>query len=455
MFIFGSGSKEERRRRKLIDDLDRAQQKRRFDKALEHLTELIKLERRNPRWHHKRGDLLRRIGDEEEAIDAYDRAVVLYADKGLLARAVAVAKTILVLDPDRIDALERVDPQAARLVHRQQRPFATQADPGPQGARPSIFERATELTPAPDSPGDEVRFSEPRTSVSVQFVFSGLEFTDREAGPAEPSASQEPPGVEQLAKMPFFPLFAEVPKAALVQMAAGSDRVDLEDGDKVISQGDPADALFGIVEGGVKVLVPGLGEQHPITLVEGDVFGESCLLEDEARKAEVVVDGKLVALRIPKKVLDTLVSASPRIGELLLEMLARRLLANLLHGSPLFLEFDAAAKHELARAFEIHRVAAGVNLLEKGKKSDGLYVNLTGRVEIAGPEPERTAPAGPGTMFGQSSLLSRAASQVTVRALTDMLVLRLSATAFSQVAMQYPAMLARVAELSSPGQVSS
>jgi CRP-like cAMP-binding protein len=455
MFNFGSGSKEERKRRKLIDALDRAQQKKRFDKALEHLGELIKLERRNPRWHHKRGELLRRLGEEEEAIDAYDRAVVLYADQGLLARAVAVAKTILSLDPDRIDALERVDPQAARLVHRQQRPFATQADPGPEGGRPSIFEQATELRPAPDAAGDEIRFSEPGDRVSVQFVLSGLEFTDREAAQPAQAAAHEPPGVEQLAKMPFFPLFAEVPKAALVEMAAGSDLVELENGEKAVLRGDPADALFGIVEGSVEVLVPGPGEQLPIILAEGDVFGESCLLEDETRKADVVVRGRLVALRIPKHVLDKLVGANPRIGELLLEMLARRLLANLVHGSPLFMEFDAAARHDLARAFEVHRVAAEVRLLEKDKKSDGLYVNLTGQVEIAGPEPGQSARSGAGTMFGQSSVLSRAPSRVTVRALSDMLVLRLSAVAFSRVAMQYPTMFARVAELTSPAQVSS
>ena len=456
MFIFGGGSKEERRRRKLIDGLDRAQQRKRFDKALDNLAELIKLERRNPRWHHKRGDLLRRIGEEEEAIDAYDRAVVLYANQGLLARAVAVAKTILSLDPDRIDTLERVDPQAARQVHRQQRPFATQVDPDPQGGRPSIFSQAPELTPAPDAPGDEVRFSEPAgTGVSVQFVLSGLEFTDREAAPPAAPDSREPPDVEQLAKMPFFPLFAEVPKGALVQMAADSDLIDMQNGEKVVGRGDPADALFGIVEGGVRVLAPGLSEQQAVTLAEGDVFGESCLLEDETRKADVVVDGKLVALRIPKSVLDALVSANPRIGDLLLEMLARRLLANLLHGSPLFMEFDATAKHELARAFEVHRASAEVKLLHKDKKSDGLYVNLTGRVEISGSEPGKEKRSGPGTMFGQSSLLSHAPSEVTVRALSDMLVLRLSAAAFSRVAMQYPTMLARVAELSSPAGISS
>ncbi len=456
MFNFGGGSKEERRRRKLIDDLDRMQQRKRFDKALDILAELIKLERRNPRWHHKRGDLLRRIGEADEAIDAYDRAVVLYADQGLLARAVAVAKTILGMDPDRIDALQRVDPQAARQVHRRQRPFATQADPDPRDTRPSIFSQAPELLPAPDAPGDEVRFSEPPgTGVSVQFVHSGLEFTDREAQPAAASTDREPPDVEQLAKMPFFPLFAEVPKGALVQMAAGSDLIDLENGEKAVGRGDPADALFGIVEGGVRVLIPGLSERQAVTLAEGDVFGESCLLQDETRKADVVVDGKLVALRIPKSVLDTLVSANPRIGELLLEMLARRLLANLLHGSPLFMEFDAAAKHELARAFEVHRVAADVKLLQKDKKSDGLYVNLTGKVEISAGRPGKEKRSGPGTMFGQNSLLSHAASEVTVRALSDMLVLRLSAAAFSRVAMQYPTMLAHIAELSSPAGVSS
>ena len=131
----------------------------------------------------------------------------------------------------------------------------------------------------------------------------------------------------------------------------------------------------------------------------------------------------------------------------MLELLTRRLLGNLLQVSPLFQEFDPATKSELARLFEVRRVAAGTMLAVVGKKMDGLYISLTGTLSVNQPgAPERKAP--PGSMFGQNTLLTQVPSQVDVIARADMIVLRLPAARFSRVAMQYPTMLERLADLS-------
>jgi CRP-like cAMP-binding protein len=59
---------------------------------------------------------------------------------------------------------------------------------------------------------------------------------------------------------------------------------------------------------------------------------------------------------------------------------------------------------------------------------------------------ERIGP--PGTMLGQNTLLSNSPSNTDVTTRVDMIVLRLSAQQFTRVAMQYPTLLARLADLS-------
>jgi len=52
---------------------------------------------------------------EADAVLAYERAVDLYATKGFMARAAAMAKLILAIDPTRGDVLERVNLEGHRL----------------------------------------------------------------------------------------------------------------------------------------------------------------------------------------------------------------------------------------------------------------------------------------------------------------------------------------------------
>jgi len=143
----------------------------------------------------------------------------------------------------------------------------------------------------------------------------------------------------------------------------------------------------------------------------------------------------------------------PPLAELLLELLTRRLLGNLLQSSPLFQEFDAEGRCTLSRMFEVRRAATGTRLAVAGKRMDGLYISLTGTllVEAPGSEPRI---ASPGSMFGQHTLLSQEPAPASVTARVNLVVLRLPSATFSQLAMQYPTILARLAELSTDDVVS-
>lgn len=86
----------------------------RFAQALD-LYELIeKRKPKEPRWAHRKGDLLRRLGRVAEAAISYERAARLYSAKGFDARATATAKLVSAVDPRKREALEQEAPGDAR-----------------------------------------------------------------------------------------------------------------------------------------------------------------------------------------------------------------------------------------------------------------------------------------------------------------------------------------------------
>ena len=126
----------------LRTQLSQALKAERLHEALD-IYELIEKQLQDePRWSHRRGDLLQRMGRKADAVAAYERAVSLYAAKGFVARAAAMAKVILAIDPSRSDVLGRVDPEAARRLHRQNRSVIVTADE-PPGAQLGWTSRPT------------------------------------------------------------------------------------------------------------------------------------------------------------------------------------------------------------------------------------------------------------------------------------------------------------------------
>ena len=249
---------------------------------------------------------------------------------------------------------------------------------------------------------------------------------------------------EDLAALPATPLLAELPKPVLQRLLAEAELRELEAGAFLIEVGQPSDALFLVVEGGVSVHVPGSTEA-PIALGEGELVGESCLLDEVSRRADVVVaPGGVSALRIAKSTLDALVDEHPPLHDLLLELLGRRLLANLLLTSPVFAGFDSDTKRELAALFQLRSASRDTVLVERGKRGDGLYCVLLGALEARG---ERTKRLGPGTVLGQRSLITRQPSSVDVICVTDTLLLRLPAARFNELAATYPPVLMYLSEL--------
>jgi CRP-like cAMP-binding protein len=94
----------------------------------------------------------------------------------------------------------------------------------------------------------------------------------------------------------------------------------------IFSQGDPADAVFYIQEGNVKVcVISELGKEAVVALHnEGDFFGEGCLSGQPLRLATVAAMTKCVIMRIEKATMIRVLHEEPAFSEMFLAYILAR-----------------------------------------------------------------------------------------------------------------------------------
>jgi len=450
-----------RRRRRTTNphvELAKAHSSQRVNQALD-LYELI--ENRDPdepRWSHRKGDLLRRMGRKADAVLAYERCVELYAAKGFVARAAAMAKVILEIEPSKVEVLEQVDPEAARRLRRQNRSINATADAplNPTYEAPPMETQSPFADPLPlnanqAAPTSEMRFKKTGKTENVRLDVTDVELLQRPP-PPEPLISERP-SAGTLAQLPSMLLFAEVPPDITQALIRESTLVEVKDGQRFVTASTAAAALYVLVEGNAV----GLRETDTQSLLlgEGDVAGVSCLLSNVNYGEDVVACGRVRVLRIGKLLLDRLVEQHPPFEEVLLEILSRRLVATLFRTSPSFTAFDETTRTQIARLFEVRRAVAGTKLLEAGKVSDGMYLPLHGRITARKKDGTRIGDVGLGEVLGQASLLTRRPSPFTCEAASDVLVLRMSAQAFNDLLLTRPDVVQHIDRQRQTGRTNS
>ncbi|MCA9583034.1 MAG: cyclic nucleotide-binding domain-containing protein, partial [Myxococcales bacterium] len=249
--------------------------------AIETAVELERLEPGEPRWSHKRGELLQRQGNKEAAVEAYSLAVEKYAGRGFLPRAIAMAKIVLDLDPTRTWVMESLDQSEARQRHRESRVGIDLNDM--LSDQKPLDRVAKVLAPAPSNGTDDLRFDD---SAPVVLGMS--------RGELSTVIADAPREESDAGAMPAVPLFANAPQDAFERLVNGSQLAYADEGEIVLAPGDPSDSLYIIVEG--EALVVSVEGDELAVLAEGDVFGESCLLPDGKRSATIKARDLLTTL---------------------------------------------------------------------------------------------------------------------------------------------------------------
>jgi CRP-like cAMP-binding protein len=107
------------------------------------------------------------------------------------------------------------------------------------------------------------------------------------------------------------------PGLLLARLGAGKSRQEYKDGEAVFSQGDPADAVFYIQSGKVKLaVVSKRGKEAVIAILpEGSFFGEGCLAGQPLRMSTASAVQRSTIIRVEKPVMVGLLHKDPEFAE--------------------------------------------------------------------------------------------------------------------------------------------
>jgi CRP-like cAMP-binding protein len=119
------------------------------------------------------------------------------------------------------------------------------------------------------------------------------------------------------------PLFSELSKKELIQLARMSDDLEVDAGQVLCREGAFGAEFFVIVDGDVEVTRKG----KPVRRAGGDeFFGEIALLENIARTATVTAKTPLRLFVLTSRDFRSLVEQSPSVERKVMRSLAKRLL---------------------------------------------------------------------------------------------------------------------------------
>jgi CRP-like cAMP-binding protein len=200
----------------------------------------------------------------------------------------------------------------------------------------------------------------------------------------------------------------------------------------VVREGEPGNSFFFVAGGELAVFATdGLGRHTELArLGENAVFGEMALLSAQPRSASVACATEVDLLEVGRQSLAALADELGPVAEALHGFTRERLLGNLMATSALFKPFNRMQQRDLLRRFTSHDVAPGTVVIAEGEAGRGLFVVLSGELDVA-----RLAADGAnvtlgqlkiGDVFGEMSLLRNARTTASVVATRPSTVLFLA-----------------------------
>jgi len=243
--------------RAAIDSLDAHLAAKDYGKALKAIeSELAK----NPdqlNLRLRQADILDLSGDRKRAIFILHNVAENQAKDGFYARAIAIYKKILRLDPE-----QDVHSQLARVIEEDRK--AKTVDQRRRKTEASLVEQASENT-------------------------------------------------QELKELAASSLFASFNREALVDVLASTEVRSYDAGDIIVTEGESGSSLFLIVSGVVKVFTrTDDGANLPLAeLGLGDFFGEVSLLTGKPRTATITAHTDVTAIELDRTDFDAIVEKHP------------------------------------------------------------------------------------------------------------------------------------------------
>jgi CRP-like cAMP-binding protein len=241
-----------------------------------------------------------------------------------------------------------------------------------------------------------------------------------------------------------IPLLSALSEAAFRRVLGTLVLRRLPAGALVIREGEPGQAFYFVASGRLRVYATdGLGRQTDLAeLGETAVFGEMALLSAQPRSASVACSTEVDLLEVGRQSRAQLADELGPVAEALHGFTRERLLGNLMATSPLFRPFPRMQQRDLLRRFTSHDVAPGTVVIHEGEAGRGLFVVLSGELDVSRRGSDGAAvPLGAlrtGDVFGEMAILRSAATTATVVCVRPATVLFLAAEYVARIVAGVP-----------------
>jgi CRP-like cAMP-binding protein len=350
-------------------------------RALAAYLELERLESNDAQWAKRAGETYRRLGNNVNAIDAFERSAERYAQNGFLVQAIAVCKVILQIDPNHADTLRRLAEMNEQIGAGQTR-AASIADHNPTlHENPSVAAIRGRTT----------------TDSVIRGVNDALSRPRKESDSYRRAKQSTPPGVT----------FGRTKSRPIT-----------------LPLGRPIDAVE------LKTEVPEShqreGDEPGIHVIPIDEeFDQDTTLTRTPPFFEVQPPGEEIAPEITESTelelsdLEEIPLPQPRA----ISAVAARALA----ATPLFAGMPSDALQALVANLQLISLEPGEVLFREGDPGDALYVIVEGEVSVQNEGPPRVEMSrlGAGAFIGEVALMTDQPRSATVVCLQDAELLRI------------------------------
>lgn len=233
---------------------------------------------------------------------------------------------------------------------------------------------------------------------------------------------------------------------------ASSRTVRLADGDVLVREGDEADDVYLLVDGGLVATTSSIhGDVVVGSISVGQVVGEVTVIAGGRRTATLRAVGASEALVFARADFEQWLGDNPEIADAVSAQARERV--DRTHVASMVTELlganDASLIQDIVDNVEWRRLEAGEVLFHEGDPSDAAYFIVGGRLMVSRRAPtdedERLGEVGRGDVVGELGLLDDAPRSATVRAVRDSTLATLSSATFEQLVMKSPALMLHVA----------
>ncbi|MBI3399238.1 MAG: cyclic nucleotide-binding domain-containing protein [Deltaproteobacteria bacterium] len=362
--------------------------KGRFKEALEAYESIRPYSGKDPRIVLRIGDICRKMGKNDEAVNAYKQAANVFILQGFVTKAIGVCKIIMDIDPSQTAVQQKI----AELYSK--KGFVAKGEKSPQ-------------------------------------VVQGVK-------PAEAAT-------EQAAKFPRTPLFSDLTKDELLAIIGKVKHHIISPGVFIFREGDKGDSIY-IINSGTVDIIGKDKKGHDVTLAtlkEGDFFGEFGFFSNAKREASVRGSSPVSILEIIKGDVDAIIEKHKRVAVVLFDFYKERVVDRLMALSPIFEPLTPADRKTVLARLTSQKFEQGVNIVKEGEVGDTMYLIKTGEVNVWVQDPAKgkvvMATLSEGDFFGEIALATARPRVANVTAVTNTELILFSRPMIKDILVKYPA----------------